>query len=120
MRLTPKTLALGLFLGGILFAGSIYMGSSVDMGNGLGAGGIKAGRQFAERNCARCHAIGQTGESPFEPAPPFRTFARQWPLHSIEEALAEGIVVGHAAMPEFELAPRQIRNLMSYLETIQR
>lgn len=120
MLFTPKTLALGLLFGGILMAGSIYLGPSVKNGNGEHVEGIKAGRQFAERNCARCHAIGQTGASLFDPAPPFRTFAGLWPLESLEEALAEGIVVGHPAMPEFKLTPRQIGNFIAYLETIQR
>ena len=80
---------------------------------------IASGRQFAERNCARCHAIGRTGESPFKDAPPFRTFAAQWPLESLEEALAEGIVVGHTSMPEFNLTPRQIDDFLGFLETIQ-
>ncbi|MBT5456158.1 MAG: c-type cytochrome [Rhodospirillaceae bacterium] len=51
----------------------------------------EAGRQFAEGKCARCHAVGRTGPSPYGAAPPFRTFAQRWPLESIEEALAEGI-----------------------------
>lgn len=80
---------------------------------------IGAGRQFAEQNCARCHAIGRSGESPFKPAPAFRTFARLWPLESLQEALAEGIVVGHPAMPEFTLTPRQIDNFIGYLKTVQ-
>jgi len=104
-------------LGGILLAGAIYLGTSTENGRGVD---IKAGSQFAERNCARCHAIGLTGVSPFDPAPPFRTFAKRWPLESIAEALAEGIVVGHPAMPEFKLTPRQIDNFLAYLETIQR
>jgi cytochrome c len=80
---------------------------------------VVAGRAFAEKNCSRCHAIGKTGASPFKPAPPFRTFAAKWPLEDIEESLAEGIVVGHPAMPEFTLSPDEIDNLIAYLKTIQ-
>jgi mono/diheme cytochrome c family protein len=81
---------------------------------------IEAGRRFAEANCSRCHAIGPTGASPLAEAPPFRTFVRKWPLENLEEALAEGIVVGHDAMPEFELSPRQIADLIGYLGTLGR
>jgi mono/diheme cytochrome c family protein len=98
-------------------AGWFYLATPVR--NKLGVD-ILAGRQFAERNCARCHAVGQTGVSPFDPAPPFRIFARRWPLDSLDESLAEGIVVGHPDMPEFKLTPRQIGNFIGYLETIQR
>jgi len=119
VRIAPKTLALGLLLGGILVTGLVYLGLSGDGEDGPDIVNINAGRQFAERNCARCHAIGQTGGSPLAEAPPFRTFEKRWPLENIEEALAEGIDVGHADMPEFELTPRQIRDFIGYLETIQ-
>lgn len=83
-----------------------------------GAPDVDAGERLAQENCARCHAIGPTGKSPFEPAPPFRSFARKWPLENIEEALAEGIVVGHKAMPAFELTTEQIDDLIAYLSTL--
>lgn len=78
----------------------------------------KAGQAIAEKLCARCHAIDKTGDSPFKEAPPFRTFASKWPLESLEEALAEGIVVGHPDMPEFQFEPGQISAFLAYLESI--
>jgi len=80
---------------------------------------VRAGQRFAEKHCATCHSIGDKGNSPFPDAPPFRTFAKKWPLESVEEALAEGIVVGHEAMPEFELSPRQIADFIGYLKTLE-
>jgi mono/diheme cytochrome c family protein len=80
---------------------------------------IGAGQRFAQKHCGSCHAIGPTGDSPFKDAPPFRDFAKLWPVENIEEALAEGIVVGHEAMPEFELSPRQIADLIGYLKTLE-
>jgi len=103
-----SALAAALF---VLLASTTANGAEAD---------IAAGRLFTERNCARCHAIGPSGASPFEQAPPFRTFRSLWPLESLEEALAEGIVVGHPDMPEFKLTPKQIGNFIGYLETIQR
>ncbi|HWL21031.1 MAG TPA: cytochrome c, partial [Bradyrhizobium sp.] len=35
------------------------------------------------------------------------------------EALAEGIVTGHPAMPEFQLSPDEIHDLLSYLKTLE-
>ena len=110
-------LGLGIIVGGMLFAGSMYLGPSVNVETGVDTA---AGRKFAERKCAGCHAVGQTGQSPYVSAPPFRTFAKLWPLQNIEEALAEGIVMDHPAMPEFTLTPGQIANFIAYLETIQR
>ena len=36
------------------------------------ADNVQRGRELARANCARCHSIERTGESPFKPAPPFR------------------------------------------------
>lgn len=78
-------------------------------------GDAAAGRRFAETNCARCHAIGAEGDSPFTPAPPFRDLAQKWQPEFLAEAFAEGIVVGHPAMPAFELNPQEIADLIAYL-----
>ena len=82
---------------------------------------VEAGRALVEGSCAGCHAIGRddTGDNP--DAPPFRTFASKWPLEHLEEALAEGIVVGHggAEMPEFVFDPDEIAAIIAYLHTVQ-
>ena len=84
------------------------------------AGGtpVARGRAFVELNCAGCHAVGPTGESPVSPAPPFRTLSQRYPVRFLEEAFAEGISNGHTKMPEFQLAPDQIADLMAYLESL--
>jgi cytochrome c len=81
---------------------------------------IQRGRAFAEANCARCHAIGRSGESPLRKAPPFQTLHERYPVEDLEEALAEGIRTGHPAMPEFALDENQIRDLISYLKSLER
>ena len=82
---------------------------------------IDQGRAIAEANCSRCHAIGKSGESPNPKSPPFRTLAKKYPLTDLEEALAEGIVVGHQGveMPAFTLTPPQIEALLAYLGSVQ-
>ncbi|WP_035655328.1 cytochrome c [Bradyrhizobium sp. STM 3809] len=77
------------------------------------------GRAYAKTHCARCHAIGRTGESAFKPAPPFRTLHLRYPIETLGEALAEGIVTGHPAMPQFELTPPEINDLLSYLKSLE-
>ncbi|MDA0662490.1 MAG: cytochrome c [Proteobacteria bacterium] len=77
-----------------------------------------SGRLLAQQFCARCHAIDATGKSPFEPAPPFRTLSAKYPLEELEEALAKGIIVGHEAMPEFQLSPEQIDSFIAYLHSL--
>lgn len=43
----------------------------------------------------------------------------RYPIESLGEALAEGIVTGHPAMPQFELTPEHIHHLLSYLKTLE-
>jgi cytochrome c len=78
------------------------------------------GRILLEENCSRCHAIGISGASQFVPAPPFRTLEERYPLENLEEALAEGIVSGHPAMPEFAFDPDQIGAIIAYLKSLHR
>ncbi len=76
---------------------------------------ITKGKKLATKLCSRCHNIEKTGKSTVYLAPPFRTFASKWPLQDLEEALAEGIVVGHSIMPEFELETDDITALLDFM-----
>ena len=82
---------------------------------------IAAGQKLVEENCAVCHATGKTDESPNPKSPPFRNLSKKYPLKDLEESLAEGILVGHEGpeMPQFQIDPPQIRNLLAYLTSIQ-
>lgn len=91
--------------------GEVRAADSEEVANGL---------QLAERLCARCHAVERTGDSPFQPAPPFRELVKRWDdTQVLSEALAEGINVGHPAMPEFVLETGEIANLLRYMETLR-
>jgi mono/diheme cytochrome c family protein len=80
---------------------------------------VKVGKLIAETRCSTCHAIGPTGNSPHQDAKPFRQLSENYPVRNLEEALAEGIVVGHPDMPMFVLSPYEIDALITYLESIQ-
>lgn len=77
------------------------------------------GGDLAQAQCGACHATGRTGESTAPEAPPFRTLSRNYRVANLEEALAEGISVGHPAMPQFAFAPDDVEALIAYLESIQ-
>lgn len=77
------------------------------------------GKTFALANCARCHSIDKVTESPLKIAPPFRTLHLRYPIETLAEALAEGIVTGHPTMPQFQLDPDQIHDLLSYLKSLE-
>ncbi|UZX11362.1 cytochrome c [Methylocystis sp. MJC1] len=80
------------------------------------------GASIAKSNCSRCHAVGRTGASANPKSPPFRYLARKYPLSNLEEALGEGILVGHEGpeMPQFQFDAKQIEALLAYLASIQR
>jgi cytochrome c len=77
------------------------------------------GQHFARTNCARCHSIDKATTSPLKVAPPFRELHKRYPIESLAEALAEGISTGHPTMPEFQLPPDQINDLLSFMRTLQ-
>ncbi len=77
------------------------------------------GEVLVRENCSRCHAIGQSGESPVGQAPPFRTLSEKYPVDSLAESLVEGIVSGHPEMPIFVFKPHDVDAIIAYLESIQ-
>ena len=79
-----------------------------------------AGEALAEKLCARCHAIRTGEKSKHGLAPAFPTIANRYSVWGLQEALAEGIVVGHAAMPKFVLSPKEINDLLAFMDTFTR
>lgn len=104
-RMVPLLAALAILDGGTALAQSAA---------------VARGRQIAATACARCHAVERTGESPNPRAPPFRALHQRYPVANLEEALAEGIFVGHAEMPQFEFDPSQIGDFIAYLTSLER
>ncbi|MEH6404719.1 MAG: cytochrome c [Sneathiella sp.] len=103
----------------LLLAGLVLLPISGPLlAQGTFHGDISNGRAIADQYCARCHNVIAQGVSPFQPAPPFRELASRWPLENLEESLAEGISVGHEAMPEFQLNTDEIEDLLSYIQSI--
>lgn len=100
---------------------------SATAGTALASGGayptddisLATGREIAEIHCAACHAVGRRDESAEAGAPAFRDLSKRYPLESLEEPLAEGIVTAHDDMPEFALEPGDIDAFLGYLTSIQ-
>ena len=79
---------------------------------------ISDGRDIAEAQCARCHAVGTYGDSPNPAAPTFRTVLSRYRADVLEEELREGIQVAHP-MPDFQFNPQGVHALVAYLHSIQ-
>lgn len=103
---------------GLMTAFIIVLGFSSAHGNANEMTLAAKGKALAEKYCARCHAVDRDDKSTLPIAPPFRTFASKWPLESLEESLAEGIITGHPGMPVFEFEPDQIAALIEHLYEI--
>jgi cytochrome c len=80
---------------------------------------IAAGRAILTKHCASCHSVASKGASPLDKAPPMRDIARRAPVENLAEALAEGIVTGHEAMPVFVFRPDEIGAILGYLQTLR-
>lgn len=83
------------------------------------AANVEQGRRLARIYCARCHAIDKVSPSPLAIAPPFRTLHERYPVETLQEALAEGIVTGHPSMPEFRFEPDQINDFLVFLKSLE-
>ena len=79
---------------------------------------LAVGRTLLEDNCSGCHAIGATGTSPHEGAPPFRELKLRYPVEDLTEALVEGLVSGHPDMPEFTFEPDEAEAIVAYLKSL--
>lgn len=77
---------------------------------------VSAGETLAKRHCGGCHAVGPGQRSRLPRAPSFRQIAARYSVWNLQEALAEGIVVGHHAMPKFVFTPYEIQALLSYMD----
>ena len=96
----------GCAVGGVGFAGA---------GDEL----VGRGRHIAEAACSPCHAIDREGPSAKPEAPPFRELGRKYPVDGLQEALAEGIVVGHPGMPEVRMTETDITAFLAWLKSAQ-
>lgn len=77
------------------------------------------GQALVQSNCGTCHAVGVSDQSPAPEAPAFRTLSENYRVADLEEALAEGISVGHPAMPQFQFEPEDVDAIIAYLQSIQ-
>lgn len=76
------------------------------------------GHAILKQKCSRCHAIDKTGDSPLPAAPPFRDVIKRYPPEALTEALGEGLVTGHADMPEFVFPAEDVGAIVGYLHTL--
>jgi cytochrome c len=79
----------------------------------------RRGGEIVKRHCGGRHATGTRGPSRHPAAPPFRELNRRYEPEALAEALAEGLLTGHPAMPAFRCEPHDVRSIILYLNEIQ-
>lgn len=106
--------------GGLIRSGMLAaIITAMTSGQPANAQDLKRGEALLARNCASCHAVGRTGDSPQKLAPTFRSLGQRYPIESLEEALGEGIMSGHPDMPEFSFDAADVGAIIAYLKSIQ-
>jgi len=118
-RVRKLTSLIGAVLGAAIVVAACAAETVPSKTGGDSGDAAMTGQAMAEAYCSQCHAVGREDRSLHEDAPPFRTLSERFPIRDLEEALAEGIVVGHPDMPVFVFQPNEIDALLDYLETIQ-
>ncbi len=78
------------------------------------------GKRLVEDNCTRCHAIGETGDSPFAAAPPFREAAKNYTEEELVDGFMEGLAVRHQAMPDWDMTSNQAEAIAKFIMTLNR
>jgi mono/diheme cytochrome c family protein len=78
------------------------------------------GKELLEKLCGRCHAVGETGQSPNVDAPPFRTFGDDKLYdNDFGQRLQNGLSTIHKDMPTFQFNRRDAEAAVNYLKAIQ-
>lgn len=112
----PRPIQLAAFLVATAMAGSVAAQPAKPSRD---AETLALGRSLVSRNCSVCHAVGVADVSPRAGAPAFRDLSKRYPIDTLGEALAEGILTGHPEMPEFRFAPHEVTAILRYIESIQ-
>lgn len=78
------------------------------------------GERLAAAQCASCHAVGRSGQSPNPKSPPFRNIAATYEEHSLQKKLTEIDETGHYDMPPIRLHSNEISDLVAYFHRLNR
>jgi mono/diheme cytochrome c family protein len=76
------------------------------------------GHEVARRVCAACHAVETTGVSPIAAAPAFASLEMRHTA-SLESRVADLTRLGHYDMPPLKLRPNEVRDLVSYIASLE-
>jgi mono/diheme cytochrome c family protein len=114
--MAPRFVAgLGLALGLVLALGAALLLDAVPLGAAGAAKLAARGRAVLQDNCARCHAIDSSGDSPMKTAPPMREIYARFAPRELQAELSEGMVSHFRDMPQIEFASEDVDAILAYL-----
>ena len=90
--------------------------ASPGFGQGL-TGNAERGGQLAERWCSTCHLVSDAQAQATTEAPTFQSIAERSP--EAIDALAAFLMDPHPPMPDLSLTREDIRDLLSYIESLR-
>lgn len=79
---------------------------------------MENGQRIATQQCAVCHAIDRTSQSPRLDAPPLRNVLAVYDTDDLAYRFIEGMKVGHDAMPQFDFDVRAADDLLAFIASI--
>lgn len=77
------------------------------------------GKGLVELNCASCHSVGLTGDSPNPDATAFRTLSAKRNITLIGWELMNKDWGEHRKMPQFEITADQVRDILEWIRWVQ-
>ncbi|MGZ3375109.1 MAG: c-type cytochrome [Phenylobacterium sp.] len=80
---------------------------------------VARGAHVAALECAACHAVGPTGESPAADAPTFRDLRLRYNPISLERRLSALPASGHPVMPPRALGAADVSDLVAYIQSLE-
>ena len=104
-----RTKSLGFLIG------SASVLATASAGAQQAAGNPAAGKDFAARSCASCHAVDTTAQTRTDAAPSFPTLANTRSVGSLTGWLMEP----HPPMPTLSLTVAQIRDVVAYITSLR-
>jgi|HubBroStandDraft_1064217.scaffolds.fasta_scaffold00015_110 cytochrome c len=100
-----------------LIASALAILTNVVPGAAFGAGDADAGGRLSRERCSGCHTVDAVGPGT-DAAPPFSRIAKNWGQD--RSWLRTWLTNPHPQMPEMNLSPTEIENIIAYLGTLRK
>jgi cytochrome c len=79
---------------------------------------LALGKTLAEKNCATCHAVAVSGNSPLRDVAPFRDIAISYKDGELEKAFNAGTISDHPLMQGWRMNPQESAALAAYIMSL--